>query len=425
MKPISFIALFYCLTCINLPVFSQTHFVNGSIIKKNGDTLKGFIDFRDWTKSPKEIDFKNDSKKNELTKFKPNDIDGFEVNNLVKYKSYIGPISLGRNDNTLVDQLPNYIDTNKRLDTLFLKQMSAGKYVTLYQQEDEIKFRYFIKANNQPITELLNFPYFDNQGKLIPEAIYKGQLISTLSTLNINSSSLSDEIQETNFNDKDLVKMVDKINGNIIRKARGVSKQQFIGLNYTFSTINFSDNPQNISFPELTYGIDFSKNKEIQKRLFRLELSAFYSGFKFYTYFSNTGTYTPNQISNYNVDRYTIRLSTLYLLNLYNKENFKIFIGAGLHLNYSFYGSSYINSTYKLEYDGETFFRYNFGFKSFWFNPPLLAGVKVNNKFTISITYVGHTYNLSDSPNNAVYRYPNSNNSISLGLKYFLESQKK
>ena len=39
-------------------VFSQSNYYEGYVVKNNGDTLKGYIDYRNWEYSPVSFNFK-------------------------------------------------------------------------------------------------------------------------------------------------------------------------------------------------------------------------------------------------------------------------------------------------------------------------------------------------------------------------------
>ncbi|NJK97917.1 MAG: hypothetical protein HC905_26095 [Bacteroidales bacterium] len=55
-KKVKFIVLFIGLILFNL-AYSQENYIPGYVIE-NGDTLKGFIDYRNWEKNPNQIAFK-------------------------------------------------------------------------------------------------------------------------------------------------------------------------------------------------------------------------------------------------------------------------------------------------------------------------------------------------------------------------------
>lgn len=69
-----------CLCCILMTytAVAQRNYVPGVVITSQNDSLKGFIDFRNWYQSPTEIAFKESLTKEEQ-RFKPADINGFIV----------------------------------------------------------------------------------------------------------------------------------------------------------------------------------------------------------------------------------------------------------------------------------------------------------------------------------------------------------
>ncbi|MFZ4726623.1 MAG: hypothetical protein ACOYMD_14400, partial [Paludibacter sp.] len=54
---IKFISVIFAMA-ISLVVYSQENYVKGFIIKQNGDTLNGLVDYRNWSVNPKQIQFK-------------------------------------------------------------------------------------------------------------------------------------------------------------------------------------------------------------------------------------------------------------------------------------------------------------------------------------------------------------------------------
>jgi hypothetical protein len=56
-----------------LPFFSlaQTNYKPGYVVTLKGDTLRGFIDYKEWIKNPKYISFKNTPGNREVESFSP------------------------------------------------------------------------------------------------------------------------------------------------------------------------------------------------------------------------------------------------------------------------------------------------------------------------------------------------------------------
>ena len=83
--------------------FCQKNFLPGYVIQ-NGDTLKGFIDYRNWRVNPDAISFRRDLNSDERV-FAPLEIDGFAVHD-ERYAS--AGISKPGYTTTPAVVLPNY-----------------------------------------------------------------------------------------------------------------------------------------------------------------------------------------------------------------------------------------------------------------------------------------------------------------------------
>ncbi|MTI30221.1 hypothetical protein, partial [Xanthovirga aplysinae] len=71
------LVLVYFLVIVNCS-YGQENYLPGSLISIEGDTLKGFIDYRNWDYNPDEIFFKS-GEDGEIITYKPKDILGFKV----------------------------------------------------------------------------------------------------------------------------------------------------------------------------------------------------------------------------------------------------------------------------------------------------------------------------------------------------------
>jgi hypothetical protein len=77
-------------------IFAQSNYHDGYVLKNNGDTIKGYIDYREWMISPKSIDFKINKKDKQRLQFDPTTIKRFQINGLETYVSYVGKISINK-----------------------------------------------------------------------------------------------------------------------------------------------------------------------------------------------------------------------------------------------------------------------------------------------------------------------------------------
>jgi hypothetical protein len=100
--------------CASSLAFAQSNYHAGYVLKNNGDTLKGFINYREWATSPLSIEFKTIETNTEVLKFNPKTIRSFQINGMENYISFSGNISMNL---TELQNLPaTFIIFNKNLN---------------------------------------------------------------------------------------------------------------------------------------------------------------------------------------------------------------------------------------------------------------------------------------------------------------------
>jgi hypothetical protein len=412
------------LTGLSSGAFAQSNYHDGYVIKNNGDTLKGFVDYRRWAVSPKSVDFKSDKTDKRTQKFNAHMVKKFGITGMDTYITYQGLISTGR---TKFPDLPNGLDTGTKQDTIFLRQLVTGRHLTLFFHEDAIKTRFFIAgAGGQPV-ELQYFQYFDYE-KTVEKNTYKGQLLIYINEFMPGNVRLNSKVEDVRYNEGDLEAIVTEINGEApITKRKSVFRF-YGGVGLDNTTIRYHDGTREIevpvteanitnqvitglsvtkyttaSTPKFDVGIDLFTNPAIQRLVFRTDLA--------FSYASGAFQY---DIFNYNVDgnipfhysftQYSVVLTPQILYNIVNRNTFKFYIDGGMGLNFSGYTH---NAMQEL------------ALKSFWPNFPIQAGIILNKKIEISFTYTGYaTYTQFASGNNIL-----KNQSTSIGFKYLLGSK--
>lgn len=135
---------FYLLITLLLPgvILAQSNYNPGYVVNTNGDTLKGYINYREWYKTPKSIEFKTNLNDESPVIFNASNSNGFQINGFEKYVTYSGLLSMNKID---VAALTYHADTVRKPGRVFLKELVTGKYITLYFQSDDTKIRYFYK----------------------------------------------------------------------------------------------------------------------------------------------------------------------------------------------------------------------------------------------------------------------------------------
>jgi len=186
-------------------------YLDGYIIKPNGDTLKGLIrypDYNRWQKCPTSIKFKSDRKARALN-FTAGAIREFHVNDHETYITFAGLVSADGNSYPITGFK---LDTSKKQDTIFLKQIAKGKHLTLYYHNDRYKTRYFISENNGTPVELEFHLYFENPNKLVQRPMYHGWLMSLANKYEPENVALIKKIPEIQFAETDFEDFVNEIN---------------------------------------------------------------------------------------------------------------------------------------------------------------------------------------------------------------------
>ena len=203
--------------CILIPLCSAAQsYQPGEVVTAKGDTLHGFINYREWEKNPREILFKTGSER--AVKYTPNDITYFNVNagHLARYIAYIGPVTLNTND---LSNLPIGRDSSVRMDTVFLKYIQTGKNLTLFRYADNLKVRYFIAEGNATQPEELIYQVYWNsiiangRDRTVYENIYKNQIYEAALKADPGTIALKNNIQKIEYTEPDLIEIFSKING--------------------------------------------------------------------------------------------------------------------------------------------------------------------------------------------------------------------
>jgi len=404
---------FYLLLFIALPsiVFAQSNYHEGYILKNNGDTVKGFINYREWERSPKEIDFKLNISNVKPTRYDATVVKGFGIYGAESYLSYIGTVTVAPTD---LANLPTGIDTSKRIDTLFLRQVTTGKRLTLYANKDDIKTRLFVAEPGGKPMELIYYSYYVDDNKIFNTGQYKGQLFLYLDKTSPNYKQLVNEINNLSYDYFSMEKEVNHING--IKTNSSLNRRFFLGVAVNVTTseenlANYGDyipkESKTIS-PKISWGMDFFNNPQVQQLIFRVEVSASYVTPKYnYTSSSYSLIYEYNQ--------YTASVTPQVLLNLYNKDNFKIYIDGGWAFNFSAYSNNKSFSRYNDPTPGTTQSINNpYKLEAYWSDFPVQAGIVLNKKWEVFATYIN---NAAYTKYSMIYA---SNRAMNFGVKWLM-----
>jgi len=186
---------------------AQSNYLPGYIIKSEGETVRGFIDFQEWRINPKKIRFKtNESEKS--TVMTAETMKGFGIDNKESYVLRAVDVNIAPIKLTALTTSREPIFEKK---TVFLRVLVDGK-ANLYFLYDAVgKEHYFIEKNDLPAEELIYTEYFKMvKGKRIaaPFDQYKGQLNKTLS----NCDKLFPLLKDAEYKRIDLMSIFETYN---------------------------------------------------------------------------------------------------------------------------------------------------------------------------------------------------------------------
>ena len=353
---------------------AQTNYKPGYVVTLKGDTLKGYIDYREWDITPEIVNFKISLDSPDSHKYTVDDIGYFEITHLESFVTYNGPVSTNDTD-------PNHIgigrDTSYKNVTVFLKILQKGNNAVLYSYSDKIKARFFIgeRPDYKPrelifrITKTTNDLGVTNTTN---ENTYRKQLSAVAVKNNEFNHKLEIYIGQSEYTEDGvlgIVSQINHINKTEFERARNtMSPHRFFvggGLDIT-STLpdgqhQFTATGEHTSvLPVISGGIDVFANPNTRRLLFRFELMAATGSY-------NTYYYHVEAVS-FNIVTISVVPQVIYYI--YNGSNFKLFGGVGLGLNDYIYAKGAYNP------------------QSFDSSGMLQAGVQLLNRYELYVHYL-------------------------------------
>jgi hypothetical protein len=238
-------------------LLAQENYVSGYIIKLNGDTLKGFVDYRNWAKSPDGIRFKV-TITSDYVRYKPSEIIGFAAKDEI-YKSAV-----------VKAENSNYIEISSnpilsfRTDTAFLQTLFQGAK-SLYYYKDRYDQDNFYILNNSGY-ELLEYKKYIKKDAAEHEFMtenkrYVGQLMVYLQ----DCQGIDVKLKNISYTDKKLQNLFEYYYSQ--QKAEAVVKRINEKIKVEFGALTgvsrvdltFVSSDVNSSFHYLA-NLDFSNN---------------------------------------------------------------------------------------------------------------------------------------------------------------------
>jgi hypothetical protein len=391
------------ITAITFNLQAQRNFKPGYIVTLNGDTTKGFVDHKEWNHNPGEIAFKT-TEQAAAQQYSPDNIKAFGVDQSYHYEKYTGPISKAAVD--LAD-LSTGIDTSFTTASVFLKIITSGNNLTLYNYSDKTKDLYFIADKNSAAVELKRYVYLDkNQADKIREYnLYIQQLLAFATKYVPGNAALAARINSTRYRLSDIKAIVLQLNNNTDNyknnDAAGGGAEFFIGAGANMANASFfgvdkstsgdnifnaNTNVQSVG-PLIAAGMNFYLNKSVKKLFFKVELNLAMNKIRATYNSTYTGFNKVGREEELTFNQLGISAVPQLAYNIYNTENLKFFVAAGFQLNFSsfsnthYYGTNTLNGQFVDKKDNPVFY------KKITTSITAKTGVTLANKFDIYLGY--------------------------------------
>jgi len=378
---------------LGLPALSsaQSNFQKGYIVNTVRDTLRGYIDYKEWDLNPSVITFKTDPDAG-IQDFTLKNSLAWGIAGLETYQKYEVEISMSQVD---VSRLSVGRDNSKRKSIVFLKVLQTGKNATLFSYTDGIKQRFYLLEKGASVPyELGSQLYMKSKedNLMVTDKQYIRQLGTLMSKLNVGTEAERHSLEISNYGERPLMNAVAAINEQQLVKASKNSGVRFFagaGLNiskahYKGETPFALPNAESkVSLmPLITAGFDLLANPAIGKLIYRAELSLLMGKHE-----STIREPSPSKIyMTHTFNQITINLTPQVIYNFYNTNRLKAFIGGGPGFNFSGYSNN--KATLYSDFRKETEVTSNaIDLEKFNFSFPVTAGLVFHKRVEISAGY--------------------------------------
>jgi hypothetical protein len=402
-----------------LLTYGQSNYKPGYLVNLKNDTIKGYIDYKEWRNNPKSFSFNSNLNDKEPEKFSVNNAKAFAITNLEYYQRFTAHISKG---NVEIARLSRVIDTSYSIGTVFLKVITSGKNISLYSLSDPLKTRFYIEDKMDNEAKELDYFLFLDNSDIQTVYTYRKQLTILALNYKPDNDKLIQQIQRADYSEWELKSIVRSINdGESIlfrhEKLSGVrlfagagikaNKLTFIGQNGPFPDGTNRSN----TFPSISAGADIVVNKNTQKLIFRAEAMVTSNHY----HFTNTDATALITSTNLDFKQFNASLIPQVIYNFYSGSNLKAFFDAGIAFNFSFYNNYNYITNY---FDQITLTQNKYPqFDKVWYSFPLKAGLLLNNRLEIYASYWPSSSLISN------VNYSASISSYQFGINYMFEKK--
>ena len=393
MKCIIQTTLFVIAVLISSVSLGQSLYKPGFVVKNNGDTIQGWIEYLQWERNPDNIRFRNSASDEKSSSYHVNDLNYFEVTGFDRYVKAVvmkdtRPVELSRL--TMVTE-----DTVLR-DTVFLRVLVEAP-LSLFELYDS-KPHYYIKNQGKDYVELQYKVYLvDSDTRVLRSYLFRDQLQLLLTEAG-KSDVLIPKLKTAEYRKREISTLVKKLNeilydsgySYIVPKSK-LNPSIFIGAGLAFSSLKYTgpaDYLSNLDYSSSTQplflaGVDIPIGRNLQQLVLRAELSWFSLKYKGFGHPGLADSVT------YHLKASNLSPSISFLYNLINRDKNKLYLGAGLAYNFTTYPENSL--TLKSPYIREL--SPHLDLEKGWLSFNARAGYILNKKFELAtVTKFGGSF---------------------------------
>ncbi len=396
----------FLIVLFSTPSAAQSNLKKARIVTLRGDTLHGYVNYRERTRTPTHFTFKNtaSAKRSDYTVRNARNV---MIEDTESYERFAVALSMNEVNFTRFDPAVSVVDV---IDTVFLKVITTGSRMNLYGYRDKLKERFYmlVPPSATPVELHRSIDRVDEN--ITDLNTYRQELDQMAAGLSTYTPQLKNEIAAVSYSESGLKKIVNAING-VERPAVPVTERmnhkrgRFFagaGINVTKITYTgknllnangldaggspvFRDNTTRSVSPVVSAGYDLFFHPAVARSFLRMELSATPVRSQVASFYKFPAPYDEELTINYKMSGIFVALTPQLGYALYQQPNLSVNISAGPSLRYAVYKQTFNQDTNKEGpgYSDKTIEDY-FELKKLTVVPMAQADILINKKIGVS-----------------------------------------
>jgi len=380
MKRFAFSCTF--LFC-SLLLFAQSNFIPGSITKSAGESINGFIDYKEWSKNPSTISFKK-SLDEAATAYSVDDLLGFEVTGKEKYlrariKKDMMPVK--------ISELKVVPSVKLETVTAFVRELFRNDRIGLYIYRD-FKDHFYVSATKDEFVELV-YGVSESDGDIFESNIFRDQLLTYFPELR-SDAKVTRKLEGLKYKEADLVGFFYTATNTKAKKTEKIKPVIFAGTGVVISPFEITGDHDVAALdyktsvtPVLYAGVDIMTKRNHGAFVIRPQASYFNLNYEGSQIRNHPAGYQEEVKYVLKSSNFNISLGGLY--NFWNKPKQKVYAGAEVVVNFSSYKENEITRQ-NLSTGSITTDWHLLQYEKTWLTVNAMAGAVFMKHFEVSAT---------------------------------------